>query len=118
MLLRHNAGTMPMDVPTLRKLLSLDPDDPLSRFALGKKLFEDGKTREELQEAVGHLLFANRKAPEHLATYHILGQLLIKLGQPDEAREVLRAGIARATAVGEGMGRDLGPAMQALLDSI
>ncbi len=31
---------MALDIPKLRKLVSLDPNDPLSRFALGKKLFE------------------------------------------------------------------------------
>jgi len=109
---------MPMDLPTLRKLLSLDPGDPLSRFALGKKLFEEGTSPEELAEAASHLLIANRNAPEHLATYHILAQVLIKLGRTDEAREILKSGIARASAVGEGMGRDLAPAMQAMLNSI
>lgn len=103
-----------MDLPTLRKLLSLDPSDPLSRFALGRKLFEIG----ELNEAVEHLRFANAAAPAHLATYHILGQALIQLGKPEEARKVLEAGIAKAWNEGQGMGRDLGPAMQELLDGL
>ena len=29
---------MAMDLPTLRKLVALDENDPLSRFALGRKL--------------------------------------------------------------------------------
>jgi predicted Zn-dependent protease len=103
---------MAMDLPKLRKLLSLDPGDPLSRFALGRKLFETG----ELEEAVEHLRFANTAAPAHLATYHILSQALIQLGKTDEARKVLEAGIPKV--IGEGMGRDLGPAMQKLLDDL
>ena len=109
---------MALDVSKLRKLVALDENDPLSRFALGKKLFESDPTPEALAEAAGHLRFANARAPEHLATYHILGQVLIKLGRTEEARKVLEAGVVRAEAVGEGMGRDLAPAMRELLARI
>jgi predicted Zn-dependent protease len=115
---------MAMDLPTLRKLLALDPADPLSRFALGKKLFEtaDASASPEanaadpaLIEAAAHLRVANEKSPAHLATYHIYSQVLIRLGQKDEARKILIEGIRRVSAVGEGMGRDLGPAMRKML---
>jgi hypothetical protein len=80
---------MPMDLPTLRKLVSLDPNDPLSRFALGKKLFEtEPPPPGALAEAAEHLSFANAHAPDHLATYHILGQTLIALGRTDDARRL------------------------------
>ena len=106
---------MALDLAKLRKLVALDESDPLSRFALGKKLFESGDSPAALAEAAGHLSFANAKAPEHLATYHVLAQVLIRLGRPEDARRVLRAGIDRTAGIGEGMGRDLGPAMQELL---
>jgi predicted Zn-dependent protease len=109
---------MAMDLPKLRKLLALDPDDPLSRFALGKKLFEEGTTEAEWSEAAEHLAFANQRAPDHLATYHILAQTLIRLGRKGEARPVLEEGIRRVTDVGHGMGRDLGPAMVELLEGL
>ena len=109
---------MALDLPKLRKLLSLDPNDPLSRFALGKKLFETDPTPESLTEAAEHLRFANAKSPEHLATYDILSQVLIQLGEKDEARRVLEEGIRRTDAVGEGMGRDLGPKMRDRLSTI
>jgi predicted Zn-dependent protease len=109
---------MAMDIPTLRKLVALDENDPLSRFALGKKLFELQPSPESLTEAAGHLRFANQHAPAHLATYHILGQVLIQLGEKDEARRVLDEGRRRAIAVGEGMGRDLAPAMEKLLGTL
>ena len=105
---------MPLDEAKLRKLVALDPADPLSRFALGRKLAESNDT---LAEAVDHLRFSNEHAPDHLATYHVLGQTLVKLNRTDEARAVLTAGLARASLVTEGMGRDLGPAMQRMLDS-
>jgi len=103
-----------MNVETFRKLVKLDPEDALSRFGLGQKLLEVG----ELQEAAEHLRFANRKAPGHLATYHVLGQVLVKLGSYDEARGVLEEGLKHAAGVGEGMGRDLGPAMEEMLKGL
>ena len=109
---------MAMDLPTLRKLVALDANDPLSRFALGKKLFESDPTPQTLAEAADHLRFANAAAPEHLATYHILGQTLILLDRKDEARRVLEEGVRRTASIGEGMGRDLGPAMRELLATL
>jgi len=108
---------MPMDLPTLRKLLSMDPDDPLSRFALGRRLAEEPDAA-SCEEAIEHLRFANARDPGHLATYHVLGQLLIRLGRVDDARDVLTRGLRRAEGLGEGMGRDLGPAMEALLNAL
>jgi len=108
---------MAMDVSRFRKLVALDEDDPLSRFGLGQALFQEG-TDEALVEAAEHLTFANEKNPDHLATYHILGQVLIKLGRNDEARAVLSAGVERTVGLTEGMGRDLGPAMAELLRTV
>ena len=83
---------MGLDIAKLRKLVALDENDSLSRFALGQALFQDGSV-ESLSEAAEHLIFANTTAPEHLATYHVLGQVLIRLDRISEARSVLTAGI-------------------------
>ncbi len=104
-----------MTLEKFRKLVAIDPNDPLSRFALGKKLFEEDISDAGLREAAEHLTFANEKAPEHLATYHVLGQVLMKLNRLDEAKRIFELGIERCAGIGEGMGRDLAPAMQALL---
>jgi len=108
---------MALDVAGFRKLVALDENDPLSRFALGQALFQEGNI-EVLPEAAEHLLFANAKAPHHLATCHVLGQVLIKLGRSSEARDVLSAGCEKAEAAGVGMGHDLGPAMAELLRAL
>ncbi len=110
-------GVMALDVAKFRKLVALDDDDSLSRFGLGQALFQEGGV-EALREAAEHLLFANARAPDHLATYHVLGQVLIKLGRNSEARDVLSAGCKKTEAVGEGMGRDLGPEMAELLRTL
>lgn len=109
---------MALDINKLRKQVERFPDDALSRFALGKKLLETEPAPEALEEAAGHLRAANRADPSHLATYHVLGQVLARLGRADEARRVLEEGIRRTAAVGEGMGRDLGPAMRELLEGL
>lgn len=115
---------MALDLPKLRKLVALDENDPLSRFALGKKLFETHEadpspaTAPFLEEAATHLAFANAKDPAHLATYHLFGQALARRGRREEARHVYEAGITCVAGVGEGMGRDLGPAMQKLLGDL
>ena len=109
---------MPMDINKFRKLVAIDDSDALSRFALVQALFQQDDTPEALNEAAEHLMFANAKDPEHLATYFIFGQVLIKLGRKDEARTVLVTGSTKADDVGEGMGRDLGPAMAKLLETL
>jgi predicted Zn-dependent protease len=109
---------MAMTLDTFRKLVALDPNDALSRFALGKKLLEVDPSPTGLAEAAEHLTFANERAPEHLATYHVLGQVLVRLDRKEEARKVLKAGVERTSAVGEGMGRDLAPAMVEMLEAL
>ncbi len=109
---------MPMDIARFRKLVEIDPDDPLSRFGLGQQLWQEDGSREALLEAAEHLRFANQRDPRHLATDHILGQVLIDLGETEEARTVLKAGCAQTEGLVEGMGRDLGPAMRGLLQQL
>ncbi len=105
---------MGLDITKLRKLVAIDENDPLSRFALGQALFREGGD-EALVEAVEHLLFTNKTDAEHLATYHMLGQVLVKLGRGEEAKQVLIAGCEKAKTVGDCMGKDLGPAMEEML---
>jgi tetratricopeptide (TPR) repeat protein len=109
---------MALDIPKFRKLVALDDSDALSRFGLGQALFQHDAGPAALNEAAEHLLFANAKDPDHLATYHVFGQVLIKLDRKDEARAVLEKGLTKSADVGEGMGRDLGPAMAKLLESL
>ena len=47
------------------------------------ELLKIDRLDEMLREAAEHLSFANARAPEHLATYHILGQVLIRLGETE-----------------------------------
>lgn len=105
---------MAMTIETLQKLVALDPKDPLSHFALGKKLLETAW----IEDAEEHLRFSHVHAPEHLATYYNFGKDLYFLGKHEEARKVLTEGVRRASLVGSGMGHDLGPLMQQMLDEL
>ncbi|HEX8913079.1 MAG TPA: hypothetical protein VF796_12015 [Humisphaera sp.] len=115
---------MALSLEKLRKLLAIDPADPLSRFALGKKLAEVAGTADApdepaaLAESADHLRAANAAAPTHLATYHVLGQVLLRLNRRDEAKDVLTRGLERASLVTEGMGRDLAPLMRQMLGDL
>ena len=80
--------------------------------------FAQGADAPELLEAAEHLTFANEKSPGHLATYNVLSEVLVRLNRKEDARRVLTEGIRRVAGVGEGMGRDLGPAMQRMLDGL
>lgn len=114
---------MGLDTSTLRQLVELDPRDPLGRFALGKRLYDEAREgaadpERLLHEAAGHLRAGSALAPEHVATYHILGQVLMLLEQDDEARDVLERGCRRAAAAPPGAGNDLLPALQQLLSEL
>lgn len=108
---------MALDVAKFRKLVAMDPNDALARFGLGRKLYDAG-TPEALAEAAEHLRIANAGAPEHVATYHVLAQVLIQLGEIEEARQVLQAGRERAAQAPHGMGNDLEPILADLLASL
>lgn len=110
---------MALDTATLRQLVALDPKDPLARFALGKRLFDEARDGAadpdaRLVEAAEHLRAGRAQAPEHVATYHVLGQILLYLGRDEEARAVLDEGCRRAAAAPPGSGADLLPALQQL----
>jgi GNAT superfamily N-acetyltransferase len=112
-----------MTLEKLRRLVSLDADDPLSRFALGKKLLEVGQAegpagRRKVAEAEGHLRFSLSRDSTHLASYFNLARCLVELRRYSDARPVILAGLERTAAVGEGMGRDLGPALEQMLGEL
>ena len=111
---------MPLDLPKLRKLVWLDVSDPLSRFALGKKLFEEAGDDAMLSEAAEHLRFAELRgsgSPCHLPRPGVMLPPGWKLN--DEGRQVLIAGIEKSAKFhAHGMGRDLGPLMQTMLSSL
>ena len=79
---------------------------------MGNKILQEGG---DLREAVGHIKVAVKLDPTHVASHLALGRALIGLGQPDEAKSILKAGIDVALSGRSSGGLDLVPEMQGLL---
>jgi predicted Zn-dependent protease len=95
----------------LEELLREDPDDPFLRYGLAMEHVSAGDDAGAV-DRFRELLAA---APEYVAAYHQAGQALVRLGREDEARDVLRAGMAAAQKAGDAHAHG---EMSGLLESI
>ena len=78
-------------------LLATGKDNALVRFGLGLAYLnagEPGRAVEHLRSAVGH-------DPGYSAAWKLLGRSLAESGNPEEAREAYRSGIAAAESKGD-----------------
>jgi predicted Zn-dependent protease len=102
------------DSPRLRQLqefLADSPDDPELRYAVAMELLSLNATDEAVRSF--HDLIAER--PDYVPTYLMLGQTLIRTNCEDEAKAVLRSGVAAARKAGNSHAEG---EIQALLDSL
>ena len=104
-----------MDLEAFRQMVAKNPKGFLGRYGLGNKLLLEGGS---LAEAAEHLQVAVQLDPVHVASHLALGRALIGLGQKDEAKPVLQAGIDAAMSGRSNGGRDLVPEMQHLLRTL
>jgi tetratricopeptide (TPR) repeat protein len=81
----------------IKELLAEDPNDPFLRYALAMEFVSEGAEEEALQCFQG--IF--RVAEDYVPAYQQAGQVLLRLGRPAEAAEVLRRGITAAARTGE-----------------
>jgi Tfp pilus assembly protein PilF len=95
----------------LRALLADDPDDPFLRYGLAMEFAGQGDDATAAQQ-FRDLIAAK---PDYVPAYLMLGQTCARLGDEDEARDVLRRGVTAAQRVGNEHARG---EMQALLDSL
>ncbi len=109
---------MSIDLETLRSAVEADPADPMMRFALGQKLYDEVQTREGLAEAAEHLRYAWAHGRENAVYGYKLGLVLADLGETEEARTVLGAALERARAANDAEGHDLVPAIEDALGSL
>jgi Fe-S cluster biosynthesis and repair protein YggX len=98
-------------IAQFRKMATEDPDNDLGHFRLGQLLMEDN----QLAEAAKSFERTAEINPHFSKVYQLLGECLIKLGQPDRAVEVLTNGWKIADERGDKMPRD---AMGTLLQSL
>jgi tetratricopeptide (TPR) repeat protein len=81
----------------LEELLELGPDDSFVRYGLAMEHVSAGQD----QEAVRYLRELIERDPDYVPAYLQAGRALIRQGEDDDARAILRAGITVATRKGD-----------------
>jgi len=81
----------------LEQMLAANPNDAFLKYALAMTYASEGQTA----EAARRLATYNVEHPNDVPGYFQRGKLLAKLGEEDDAREVLQTGIAVARRVGD-----------------
>ena len=80
----------------LKEVLGQNPNDAFARYGLAMEYSKSGQVEEALHE-FGALLAAN---PDYTAGYFMAAQMLAREGREEEARKMLRDGIAAAQRTG------------------
>ena len=86
-------------IEPLKKVLTIDPNDEVAWFGLGKAYMEDAN----FEEAAKALQQCVTVKPTYSAAYYALAQSLHKLGRMDECRTVCATGIDVSTKGGDAM---------------
>ncbi len=81
----------------LEELLALDPNDSFVRYGLGMEYAGAGQD----DEAIRCLRELLARDANYVPAYLQAGRVLIRRGDDDEAREILRAGITVAKRTGD-----------------
>ncbi|HET9233639.1 MAG TPA: tetratricopeptide repeat protein, partial [Candidatus Eisenbacteria bacterium] len=84
-------------VGLFQQVLSLDPEDVVANFGLGKVLLD----LERWEDAVPHFQKSIERQTSYSMAYNHLGTCLVRLGRFEEAREVFRSGIEQAAKRGD-----------------
>ena len=82
---------------TFEKLLAQGKDNTLLRYSLGNECLKAGR----FADAATHLRAALAFDPGYSAAWKLLGKSLAEAGEPAEAREAYRQGIATAEGKGD-----------------
>jgi predicted Zn-dependent protease len=80
----------------LEELLALDPDDPFLRYGVALEYASEGND----EEAARRLRELITVAPTYVPAYQQAGQILVRLGQDEEAKQVLAVGVQQARQAG------------------
>jgi Tfp pilus assembly protein PilF len=84
-------------IDNLERLLASGRDGQMVRFGLGSEYLKSGRH----EVAIEHLRKALQFAPEHSASWKVLGKALGEAGRVDEAVDAYTQGIAVAEANGD-----------------
>lgn len=81
----------------LEQMLEANPADTFLRYSVAMACASEGQD----EEAVNRLKSLCESDPDHVPAWFQRGQILARLGEDDEARDVLTTGIATAQRVGD-----------------
>jgi len=81
----------------LEKMLEADPSDVFLQYSVAMAYAGEGQE----EEAVERLKALCESAQDHVPAWFQRGQILARLGEEDEARDVLQNGIQTARRVGD-----------------
>ena len=81
----------------IRKVLDLDPDDPIATFGLGKAYIQLNR----YEQALPHLRHACEIKKDYSAAFLDLGKCLEFMERGDEATHIYKEGIATASRKGD-----------------
>lgn len=81
----------------LEQMLAASPDDLFLKYALAMLLAGEG----DEEAAAARLATVNQEHPEHVAAWFQRAQILARIGEVEESREVIIAGIAAAQQAGD-----------------
>lgn len=98
-------------IATLAEILAQDPNNVLARYGLAMEYANSGQPDRALDE-FGKLLSTN---PDYAAGYFMAAQTLVKANRSEEAKQMLRDGIAAAQRKRDSHAQS---EMQAMLDEI
>ena len=80
-------------VEAMRKMVAQRPDEPFARYSLAMSLRAAGRA----EEAASEFEELQRRKPEYVPSYLMLGQVLEGLGRLADAATAYERGIAAAT---------------------
>ena len=98
-------------ITTLSEILAQDPNNVLARYGLAMEYANSSQPDRALEE-FGKLLSAN---PDYAAAYFMAAQTLVKANRHEEAKQMLRDGIAAAHRKKDSHAES---EMQAMLDEL
>ena len=81
----------------LQEMLRDEPKDPFLRYGLGMEYVSEGND----EEAVRQFRVLVAATPDYVPAYQQAGQALLRLDKPNDAQELLHAGIAAALKQGD-----------------
>jgi predicted Zn-dependent protease len=98
-------------IATLAEILAQDPNNAFARYGLAMEYANSGQTERALDE-FGKLVSTN---PDYAAGYFMAAQTLVKANRPEDAKQMLRDGIAAAQRKRNSHAQS---EMQAMLDEL